>query len=129
MSQKSTPFLLTGVTGGLGAKILEDMLHVHHVPPQDILATSRSEKNQDRFEAQGLQFRVADYKRPDTLEAAFKGVENLLFMSSSERDNDIRMSEHVNFIEAAKKARCSQFTIVSCAVAITLTVLLTGRSQ
>jgi thioester reductase-like protein len=57
--------LLTGVTGGLGAKILDDMLHVHNVSASNIVTTSRSESNRARFESQGLIFRVADYVRID----------------------------------------------------------------
>ena len=99
----ATKFLLTGVTGGLGAKILDDMLHKHGVAASNIIATSRSESNRQRYESQGLQFRVADYHRFDTLETAFEDVENLLFMSSSERDTDKRNREHSNVVEAAKK--------------------------
>ena len=110
-----TPFLLTGVTGGLGAKILDDMLHVHKVPSQNIIATSRSESNRAKFESQGVQFRVADYDRLDTLEEAFKDVDNLLFMSSSERDTPKRNREHSNLIEAVKKMKVGRVWYVSLA--------------
>ncbi|KAK3707621.1 hypothetical protein LTR37_011969 [Vermiconidia calcicola] len=111
----STRFLLTGVTGGLGAKILDDMLDKHHVPASDIIATSRSENNRSRFEAKGVQFRVANYERLDTLVEAFKNIENLLFMSSSERDNPKRNREHENVIEAAKQAKVKKVWYVSLA--------------
>ena len=110
-----TPFLLTGVTGGLGAKILADLLHKHNLPPSSIIATSRSESNRSRFESQGLTFRVADYNQPETLEPAFYDVENLLFMSSSERDSAKRNVEHGNVIEAAKKASVKKVWYVSLA--------------
>ncbi|KAK3702507.1 hypothetical protein LTR37_014869 [Vermiconidia calcicola] len=111
----STPFLLTGVTGGLGAKILDDMLDKHHVPASDIIATSRSENNRSRFEQKFVQFRVADYDRSDTLVKAFKNIDNLLFMSSSERDNPKRNREHENVIEAAKQAKVKKVWYVSLA--------------
>jgi len=111
----STPFLLTGVTGGLGAKILHDMLHVHHIPAKDIIATSRSESKKAGFEGQDLEFRVADYNRPETLHVAFENVENLLFMSSSERDNNKRNAEHANVIEAAKAKGVKKMWYVSLA--------------
>ena len=111
----SRPFLFTGVTGGLGAKILNDLLYTHSVTPRSIIATSRSDSNRSRFESQGLIFRVADYKRPETLETAFKDVENLLFMSSSERDNAKRNLEHGNVIEAARKAKVKKVWYVSLA--------------
>jgi uncharacterized protein YbjT (DUF2867 family) len=108
-------YLLTGVTGGLGAKILEDMLWKHHVPASDIIATSRSESNRGRFESRGLQFFVADYNDRATLDEAFQDVENLLFMSSSERDNEKRNTEHLNVVEAAKKAKVKKVWYVSLA--------------
>jgi uncharacterized protein YbjT (DUF2867 family) len=111
----STPILLTGVTGGLGAKMLHDMLHVHHVNPANIIATSRSETNRSKFESQGLQFRVADYNRPETLTSAFKDVGDFLFMSSPERDVPKRNFEHGNVISAAKAAGVKKVWYVSLA--------------
>lgn len=110
-----TQLLLTGVTGGLGAKILSDLLTTHHMPPSSIIATSRSERNRSRFESQGLNFRVADYNDPSTLTSAFQDVENLLFMSSSERDNVKRNAEHGNVIAAAAEARVKKVWYVSLA--------------
>ncbi|KAK5166606.1 uncharacterized protein LTR77_008149 [Saxophila tyrrhenica] len=110
-----TPILLTGTTGGLGAKILSSLLHTHHIPPNSIIATSRTASNRSRYESQNLQFRVADYNRRATLDEAFANVENLLFMSSSERDNEKRNAEHANVIEAAKKAGVGRVWYVSLA--------------
>ncbi|KAK3623314.1 hypothetical protein LTR56_021693 [Elasticomyces elasticus] len=112
----TAPILLTGVTGGLGAKILDDLLHIHKYPAANIIATSRSEDNRSRFESQGLQFRVADYTRPETLHAAFEGVGDLLFMSSSERDTPTRIIEHSNVVEAVKAAGVKMVWYVSLAL-------------
>ncbi|KAK5119852.1 hypothetical protein LTR85_007178 [Meristemomyces frigidus] len=110
-----TQYLLTGLTGGLGAKVLADMLNKHHIPASNIIATSRSEGNKARFESQGLQFRVADYSRPGTLVAAFANVKNLLFVSSSERDDTKRNTQHTNVIEAAKATGVKKVWYVSLA--------------
>lgn len=110
-----TKYLLTGVTGGLGAKILDDMLNVHHMKPQSIIATSRSASKRAYFEKLGVQFRVADYNDITTLETAFQDVENLLFMSSSTRDNATRNREHLYVVNAAKKANVSKVWYVSLA--------------
>ena len=91
------------------------MLHKHKIPSSDIVVTSRSENNRSRFESEDLLFRVADYNRLDTLEAAFQNVDNLLFMSSSERDSLKRNVEHGNVIEAAKKANVKRVWYVSLA--------------
>jgi uncharacterized protein YbjT (DUF2867 family) len=111
----STPFLLTGVTGGLGAKVLHDMLHRLKITPSDIIATSRSGDARRRFEDQGVQFRVADYNRPETLLLAFENVKNLLFMSSSEFNNEKRTTEHRNVVEAAKAKGVEMVLYVSLA--------------
>ena len=110
-----TKYLLTGVTGGLGARILDDMLNIHHVDSQSIIATSRSASKRADFEKLGVQFRVADYNDRSTLESAFKDVENLLFMSSSTRDNPTRNREHLNVVEAAKTAKVGKVWYVSLA--------------
>ncbi|KAF2718997.1 NAD(P)-binding protein [Polychaeton citri CBS 116435] len=98
------PLLLTGVTGGLGAKILHDLLHVQKVKPQDIIATSRSESRREEFESQGVQFRVLDYNRPETATSALQGVDQLFFVASATRDNAVRFQEHKTVVDAAKKA-------------------------
>lgn len=110
-----TPFLLTGVTGGLGSKILHEMLHTHHIPPQGIIATSRSPSKRSHYESQNLQFRIADYKDPYSLLSAFRNVRDLLFMSSSERETTTRNTEHRNVIEAAKKTGVRKVWYVSLA--------------
>lgn len=111
-----TKYLLTGVTGGLGARILHDMLHVHHLDPHSIIATSRDPTKRNFFESQGLQFRVADYNDPSTLQAAFVDVKNFLFMSSSTRDTPTRDREHANVLHAAKTARVGKVWYVSLAL-------------
>lgn len=111
------PFLLTGVTGGLGAKILSSMLQTHSIAPSSLIATSRRNDPSLRshYESIGLQFRVADYNSPSTLLSAFQNIENLLFMSSSTRDSAVRDKEHANVVEAAKAAGVKKVWYVSLA--------------
>lgn len=111
----NTAYLLTGVTGGLGAKILDSMLNTHHTPPSSIIATSRSPSKASHFTNLGVQFRVADYNDPSNLLTAFHAVENLLFISSSTRDNATRNREHLNVINTAKEARVGRVWYVSLA--------------
>lgn len=100
----SSPHLLTGVTGGLGARVFNDMLHIDKIAPSSIIATSRSESNRFKFEAQGVRFRVLDYAHPETIREALKGVDLFLFMSSYERDTAKRNREHDNVVNAAIEA-------------------------
>lgn len=114
MSQKAK-YLLTGVTGGLGAKILDDLLKKHNVPPSSIIVTSRSSSNRSRFESSGLEFRELDYYRPDTILAALQGVENLLFVSGSSFDINRRRVEHQNVVDGAKAAGVGRTWYISLA--------------
>ncbi|QIX01461.1 hypothetical protein AMS68_006978 [Peltaster fructicola] len=111
----SQKYLLTGVTGGLGGKILEDMLNRLNLPAASITATSRSESSRGLFESQGLNFKVLDYDRPETIREALVGVDNFLFMSASEFDNDKRRIMHRNVVDAAKAVGVRKTWYVSLA--------------
>lgn len=111
----STPWLLTGVTGGLGAKILHDLLHVHKISTRDIIVTARTESKRESYESEGLQFRVLDYGRPETLSPALEGVANFLFTSSPERNSELRIAHQTNVIEAAKAQGVKKVWYVSLA--------------
>jgi NAD(P)H dehydrogenase (quinone) len=65
------------------------------------VAVRNPEKAAD-FAARGIQVRRADYSQPDTLEAAFAGVEKVLFISSNEVGQ--RLQQHQGVVKAAKKA-------------------------
>ncbi|KAJ5599413.1 hypothetical protein N7450_000480 [Penicillium hetheringtonii] len=94
-------YLITGATGGLGKQILSYL--VDNVPAGEYAAASSNEANRQRFEDQGIAFRVVNYDDPHTLESAFEGVENLLFVSTNTFDNEKRRKQHQNFVDAAKK--------------------------
>ena len=52
--------------------------------------------------SEGVEIRVADYTQPDTLSAAFKGIDRLLLISSSTMGD--RTDQHKNVIDAANDA-------------------------
>lgn len=95
---------VTGATGALGRLVVEALLET--VPPSSILAGVRDiDKHENALaalRASGVEARVADYTRPETLERAFRGVDRLLLISSSE--NGKRKVQHRNVIEAARGA-------------------------
>jgi NAD(P)H dehydrogenase (quinone) len=100
-----TPTLfVTGATGALGRLVIDALLET--VPASSILAGVRDlekhEKAAAAFRASGIEARPADYARPETLERAFRGVDRLLLISSSE--NGKRKVQHRNVIEAARRA-------------------------
>jgi len=91
---------LTGASGHLGRLVLQSLLE--RVPATSLIAIARRPEALQDFAALGVQVRQGDYERPETLGAAFKGVEKLLLISSSEVGR--RAPQHRNAIDAARLA-------------------------
>ena len=91
---------VTGATGQLGRLVIQSLLET--VDPGTIVAAVRDPGKAADLAARGVQVRHADYERPDTLAAAFAGVERVLLVSSSEVGG--RVAQHRAVIEAAKSA-------------------------
>lgn len=92
---------VTGASGHLGRLIVEALL-ARNLPANRIVAVVRDPQKIADFASRGVQVRRADYAQPETLEAAFKGVERLLLISSNEVGE--RLPQHENAIEAARKS-------------------------
>lgn len=92
--------VVTGASGQLGRLVIQSLLKV--VPPQDLVAAVRTPARATDLAALGIQVREADYDRPETLVEAFKGVEKVLLISSSEVGK--RAPQHKAVIDAAKGA-------------------------
>ncbi len=93
-------FLVTGASGQLGRLVIDGLLKT--VPASQIGVLVRSEKAAAEFAARGLHVHNGDYSRPDSLKAAFAGVDRALLISSSEIGQ--RTAQHRNAIEAARQA-------------------------
>ena len=93
-------FLVTGASGQLGRLVIDGLLKT--VPASEIGVLVRSEKAAAEFAARGLHVHNGDYSRPDSLKAAFAGVDRALLISSSEIGQ--RTAQHRNAIEAARQA-------------------------
>lgn len=93
-------YAITGATGRLGRLVIQDLLQ--SVAPGEIVAAVRNPDKAADLAAAGVQVRHADYDRPDTLAAAFKDVDRLLLVSSSEVNG--RVPQHRAVIDAAKAA-------------------------
>jgi NAD(P)H dehydrogenase (quinone) len=85
----------------LGRLVVEALL-ARGVAPDEIAALARDPGKVRDLAERGVQVRVADYERPETLGAALAGVERLLLVSSSELG--LRAAQHHNVIEAARDA-------------------------
>ena len=116
-----TPLLLvTGANGQLGRLIVEELLKT--TPPDRVIATVRKEADAAELRALGVQVRLADYEKPDTLDAALAGVDRVLLVSSNAVGT--RLPQHRNVIDAAKRAGVTLLAYTSMLRADTATEML-----
>jgi NAD(P)H dehydrogenase (quinone) len=92
--------VITGASGQLGRLVIEALLQT--LPASDIVAAVRTPAKISDLAARGVQVRQADYAQPATLDAAFKGADKVLLISSSEVGQ--RVPQHRAVIDAAQRA-------------------------
>jgi NAD(P)H dehydrogenase (quinone) len=92
--------VVTGATGQLGQLAIKALLK--KVPASGIVAAVRNVAKAKDIAALGVQVRQADYNQPASWDAALKGADKVLLISSSEIGQ--RAKQHKTVIDAAKKA-------------------------
>ena len=92
--------VVTGASGQLGRLVIKALLKTQSA--SDIVAAVRSPEKLADLAALGVQVRRADYNEPVTLDAAFKGADKLLLISSNELGR--RAVQHSAAIDAAKRS-------------------------
>lgn len=92
--------LITGATGHLGRAAINFLLT--NTPAVQIAGLVRNREKGEAWKTNGVDVRVGDYTNYDSLVEAFRGVDTLGFVSSSEFKD--RVKQHTNVIEAAKEA-------------------------
>lgn len=92
---------LTGATGQFGSIVAETLLKT--VPADNIVASVRNPEKAEQLQAQGVDVRHGDFDQPETLDAAFAGVDRLLIVSA-DGDNDTRTRQHKAAVDAAVRA-------------------------
>ena len=92
--------VVTGATGQLGHLVIKELLK--KVPASSIVAAVRNVEKAKDIAALGVQVRHADYGQPASWDAALKGADKVLLISSSEIGQ--RAKQHRSVIDAAKKA-------------------------
>ncbi|MDB5022181.1 MAG: NmrA family transcriptional regulator [Pedobacter sp.] len=88
---------ITGATGQLGRLVVTRLKD--KIPAENVIALARSVQKAAEL---GVEVREADYTDPASLERALTGIDTLLLISSNEVGQ--RAVQHINVIEAAKKA-------------------------
>lgn len=97
---------VTGATGKLGRLVIASLKG--KAPSVDIVALARSPAKAADL---GVETRLADYSRPETLKSALAGVDTLLLISSSEIGQ--RAQQHRAVVEAAKAAGVKRIAYTS----------------
>lgn len=92
--------LVTGATGHLGKAVVNFL--ADKVSPTDIAVLVRDPAKAEELRAKGVEIRQGDYENYESLVEAFKGVDKLYFVSSSDLTN--RLQQHQNIVKAAVEA-------------------------
>ena len=112
--------LVTGATGHLGAAVIDFLLK--KVPANQIAALVRDEAKASGLKEKGISIRVGNYHDYNSLVQAFKGIDKVLLVSSS--DFNDRAGQQINAINAAKEAGVKHVAYTSVATnAATTTVI------
>ncbi len=117
---------ITGATGHLGRLVIAALLD-QNVPASEIVAIVRDAGKAADLAARGVQVRQADYAQPDTLTAALRGVDKLLFVSSSEVGS--RAAQHRNVVDAARATGVTLLAYTSIPKADTSPMVLAAEHK
>ena len=88
--------LVTGATGNVGSSLIPNLTNLG----ADIRALVRNESKAQGFKDAGIEVVVGDLDKPDTLDAAFRGVDKV-FLITPPNPNQIAQTK--NGIQAAKR--------------------------
>jgi len=95
-----TNILVTGATGNIGRKTLQQLLK--RVPASDLIGLARDPDKALDLAAAGIEIRQGDYADYDGLVRAFSGVDKLMLVSAPAFTD--RNRGHANAIQAARDA-------------------------
>lgn len=96
--------VVTGATGALGRLVVEQLLTT--VPAGDIAAVVRDKEKAAPLAALGVELRISDYDRPETLTGVFAAGDRVLLISGNAVGS--RVAQHTAVIDAAKAAGVAQ---------------------
>lgn len=91
---------ITGATGQLGQFVVNALLK--HTKAENIIALVRDFKKAESFKQQGIELRLFDYDKTETLAPALIGVDKLLLISANEIGR--RTPQHQAVVDAAIKS-------------------------
>jgi NAD(P)H dehydrogenase (quinone) len=92
--------VVTGATGHLGRLVVDGLLAV--LPADQVVAVVRDKARAADLAERGVELRVADYDRPESLAGVFRAGDVVLLISASEVGR--RVPQHTAVIDAARDA-------------------------
>lgn len=104
--------MVTGATGKLGSKVMDFLLA--KLPAEQLAASVRNPAKADKLSKQGVEVRQGDFDQPEELVNTFQNIDKLLIISTTD-DNETRIRQHKNAVQAAKKAEVSFIAYTSIA--------------
>jgi len=119
-------YVITGATGHLGRLVVQELLS-RGVPAGDITATGRDITKVKDLADRGVRVLAIDYDDPASLDAAFRGADRILLVSTSEPGR--RAQQHENAIDAAVRAGAGLLAYTSIANAGTTSMRLAAEHQ
>jgi NAD(P)H dehydrogenase (quinone) len=102
---------ITGASGQLGQGILKLLLE--KVPPREISAITRTPEKLTDYAARGVSVRSGDFENPAGLVPAFKGIDKLLIIPTSDLRPGARKTQHTAAIKAAAEAGVRHLVYIS----------------
>ena len=102
--------LVTGATGQLGTAVIKNLLK--KTSAERIAALVRDESKASTLKEQGVNIRVGNYNDRASLDRAMEGIEKVLLIAGTDEDEDNRLRQHQNVVDAAKQAgvQCIAYT-------------------
>lgn len=104
--------LVTGATGKFGTKAMSHLLT--KVSADDIIVSVRDTNKAEALREKGVTVRQGDFDAPDQLIQTFEGADKMLLIST-DGDNETRIRQHANAINAAKAAGVKHIVYTSLA--------------
>ncbi|KAI0800226.1 NmrA-like family protein [Fomes fomentarius] len=111
-----TKYVLTGTTGGIGSQVFKYLLKF--VPASDIIVSLYNPAGATQeIKDSGVEIRRGDYGDPASLDQAFAGADKLLIVSYPSIAHQLRVAQHKNAIDAAKRVGIKHVYYTSLAFA------------